>query len=326
MATLRETRDRIRSVNSTKKITKAQELIATSRITKAQQRVEATQPYATELRDVMSRLAAASSLDHPMLRERDNAKVAAVLVVTSDRGMCGGYNNNVLKRAHELEEMLTQTGYDVVRYVTGKKGVGYLDFRELEVAGSWTGFSETPTWDGTHEVRHHLIDGFLAGADDEAKWRDGLNVPEGQPIRGFDQVHVVYTEFESMLSQVPRVQQLLPIEIAYEDDEFNPPEMKESVGDGDISPDMDFEPDPDTLLDALLPQYFSRTLYQIYLESSASELAARRNAMKSATDNATDLVQDLTRIANQARQAQITQEITEIISGAGALSDSGESD
>ena len=326
MATLRETRDRIRSVNSTKKITKAQELIATSRITKAQQRVEATQPYAAELKDVMSRLAAASSLDHPMLRERDNAKVAAVLVVTSDRGMCGGYNNNVLKRAHELEEMLIQTGHDVVRYVTGKKGVGYLDFRELEVAGSWTGFSETPTWDGTHEVRHHLIDGFLAGSEDEAKWRDGVNAPEGQPIRGFDQVHVVYTQFESMLSQVPRVQQLLPSEIDYEDDEFNPPGMKESTGEGDISSDMDFEPDPDTLLDALLPQYFSRTLYQIYLESSASELAARRNAMKSATDNATDLVQDLTRIANQARQAQITQEITEIISGAGALSDSGESD
>ncbi|HZK32022.1 MAG TPA: F0F1 ATP synthase subunit gamma [Corynebacterium sp.] len=326
MATLRETRDRIRSVNSTKKITKAQELIATSRITKAQQRVEATQPYAVELKDVMSRLAAASSLDHPMLRERENAKLAAVLVVTSDRGMCGGYNNNVLKRAHELEEHLEESGYDVVRYVTGKKGVGFLDFRDLQIAGSWTDFSENPELDSIRAIGEHLVKGYIASAEDEVEWQEGLHAPEGQPVRGFDQVHVVYTEFESMLSQQPRVQRLLPIEIVYEDDEFSPPEMKESVGSGDISPDMDFEPDPDTLLDALLPQYFLRTLFQIYLESSASESAARRNAMKSATDNATELVKDLTRIANQARQAQITQEITEIISGAGALSDSGESD
>lgn len=143
MATLRELRDRIRSVNSTKKITKAQELIATSRITKAQQRVEAAQPYATEMHDVMERLLAASNLSHPMLHERENGKVAAVLVVTSDRGMAGGYNHNVLKKTAELEAMLNQAGYDVVRYVTGGKGVTHFDFRDQEIAGAWTGWSRT---------------------------------------------------------------------------------------------------------------------------------------------------------------------------------------
>ena len=326
MATIRELRDRIRSVNSTKKITKAQELIATSRITKAQGRVAAAAPYAEEIQRVLERLASASSLDHPMLREREGGKRAAVLVVSSDRGMAGGYNHNVFKKATELEKLLGEEGYEVVRYVTGSKGVGYYKFREDYVAGAWTGFSQDPNWDATHDVRRHLIDGFTATSNGEASYREGLNVEEGLGIQGFDQVHIVYTEFVSMLTQIPVVHQLLPIEPVMEDDIFVQGESALTDSAGAIEPDYAFEPDADTLLDALLPQYVSRRLFSIFLEAAAAESASRRNAMKSATDNATELVKDLSRVANQARQAQITQEITEIVGGAGALSDSGESD
>lgn len=325
MANLRELRDRIRSVNSTKKITKAQELIATSRITKAQARVEASQPYATEIHKVMERLAAASSLEHPMLREREGGKRAAVLVVSSDRGMAGGYNYNVFKKAAELEKLLEENGYEVVRYVTGNKGVGYYKFRGQEVAGAWTGFSQDPSWEETHDVRRHLIDGFNASSNGTARYRDGLNTDEGQEIQGFDQVHVVYTEFESMLTQTARAHQLLPIEPVIETVEI--PEADGILDQsGEPTPDVEFEPDADTLLEALLPQYVSRSLFAMLLEAAAAESASRRNAMKSATDNATALVKDLSRVANQARQAQITQEITEIVGGASALGDSGESD
>lgn len=325
MATIRELRDRIRSVNSTKKITKAQELIATSRITKAQGRVAAAAPYAEEIQRVLERLASASSLDHPMLREREGGKRAAVLVVTSDRGMAGGYNHNVLKKAAELEKLLAESGYEVVRYVTGKKGVDYYKFRAEDVAGAWTGFSQDPDWAATHNVRRHLIDGFTASSEGEAAWREGLTLPEGQDIQGFDQVHVVYTEFISMLTQNPVVHQLLPVEPVIEDEIFEKGEDLLSSS-GEVEPDYEFEPDADTLLEALLPQYVSRRLFSIFLEAAAAESASRRNAMKSATDNATELVKDLSRVANQARQAQITQEITEIVGGAGALADSGESD
>jgi F-type H+-transporting ATPase subunit gamma len=324
MANLRELRDRIRSVNSTKKITKAQELIATSRITKAQAKVEASLPYAQELSNVMERLSEASSLDHPMLHEREDGNVAAILIVSSDRGMAGGYNHNVFKKAAELEKMLEEAGYEVVRYVTGGKAVGFYKFREAEIAGQWTGFSQDPSWESTHHVRHHLIDGFNASSKGEAVYRDGLNT-DGAAIRGFDQVHVVYTEFVSMLSQVPVAHQLLPIEPVIREDEMDTGESM--LGSGDtLSPDVDFEPDADTLMEALLPKYVSRRLYAMFLEASAAESASRRNAMKSATDNATELVKDLSRVANQARQAQITQEITEIVGGAGALAESGESD
>ena len=327
MANLRELRDRIRSVNSTKKITKAQELIATSRITKAQGRVSAAQPYATEMGNVMNRLAEASSLDHPMLRPRENAQVAAILVVTSDRGMCGGYNNNVLKKAAELESLLKEQGLEVVRYVAGSKGVGFYSFREAEIAGSWTGFSQDPTWEATHDLRNHLIEGFTAGSQETTREREGLN-SEGDGVRGFDQVHVVYTEFESMLTQTPRAQQLLPVEPVVEEEVSEIDGFADSANSSEevVTSDFEFEPDADTLMDALLPKYVSRVLFSMFLEASASESAARRTAMKSATDNASDLVKDLSRVANQARQAQITQEITEIVGGAGALAESAESD
>ncbi|WP_151529960.1 MULTISPECIES: F0F1 ATP synthase subunit gamma [Corynebacterium] len=325
MANLRELRDRIRSVNSTKKITKAQEMIATSRITKAQARVEASQPYAVELHRVINKLASASSLDHPMLHERENGKRAAVLVVSSDRGMAGGYNHNVFKKAAELTRMLEDRGYETVRYVTGNKGVGYYSFRGEEFAGAWTGFSQDPSWKETHDVRRHLIDGFLASSEGYTKPREGLKSDEGEGVQGFDQVHVVYTKFESMLTQTASVQQVLPIEPVLETDEFDSEDSILTQHQG-VAADYLFEPDADTLLAELLPKYVSRTVYALFLEAAAAESASRRTAMKSATDNATELVNDLSRVANQARQAQITQEITEIVGGAGALAESGESD
>ena len=329
MANLRELRDRIRSVNSTKKITKAQELIATSRITKAQARVEASQPYAAEMTSMMNKLASASTLEHDMLREREDGNVAAILVVTSDRGMCGGYNNNVFKKAAQLQALLESKGYEVVRYVTGNKGIGHYKFREDEVVGSWGGFSQDPTWETTHDVRRHLIDGFIAGSHGTTKGRDGLHAQgEGSGVRGFDQVHVVYTEFESMLTQTARAQQLLPVQPVIEDEEYHLGDsaLSDAESADDVAAGFEFEPDADTLMEALLPQYVSRILFAMFLEASASESAARRTAMKSATDNATEMVEDLSRVANQARQAQITQEISEIVGGAGALSDSAESD
>ena len=325
MASIRELRSRIKSVNSTKKITKAQELIATSRITKAQRRVADSLPYAQEITHVIERLASASSLDHPMLRERENGKRAAILVVTSDRGMCGGYNHNVLKKAKELRALLEENGYETVYYVTGRKGIDYFDFRSEPLAGTWEGFSQDPDWAATHHVRRHLIDGFVASSEGDAKYREGIRTDEA-PIQGFDQVHVVYTEFKSMLSQVATAHQLLPLEPVVETEEMAIGESALSDGSDQPQPDYDFEPDADTLLAELLPQYVSRTLFAFMLEASASESAARRTAMKAATDNATELVKDLSRVANQARQAQITQEITEIVGGSDALDDSGESD
>ena len=324
MATLRELRDRIRSVNSTKKITKAQEMIATSRINKALARVEEAQPYADEMQEVMERLASATTLEHPMLQPRENVKTAAVLVITSDRGMCGGYNYNVLKRANELEKLLEEKGYEVKRYVAGGKGVDFYQFRGVDIAGQWTGFSQDPSMEATHDMRQHLIEGFQASSEGTAPHRDGVNVAEDEDLFGFDSVHVVHTEFESMLVQEVNVHQLLPIEPVYQDEEVIDEDF--STTHGDTEARVECEPDPEALLESLLPKYVSRILYAMLLEASAAESAARRTAMKAATDNATDLVNDLSRVANQARQAQITQEINEIVGGAGALAGSGESD
>lgn len=325
MATLRELRDRIKSVNSTKKITKAQELIATSKITKAQARVTASQPYADEITAVIQRLASASSLDHPMLDTEAQTTRAAILVITSDRGMCGGYNHNVLKTAVELRKRLQNEGKDVVFYIAGSKGVDYFNFRGDKLAGSWTGFSQDPVYAVTHDLRRHLIDGFNAGPEGTTRYRPGINAPEGEGLTGFGELHVVYTRFQSMLTQTPQAFRMLPIEKRVEGEV---PQGSDLLSDGadTVTADFDFEPDPDTLLAELLPKYVSRSIFALMLESAASESAARRTAMSAATDNATALVNDLSRVANQMRQAQITQEISEIVGGVDALSDSGESD
>ena len=327
MANLRELRSRIKSVNSTKKITKAQELIATSRITKAQARVAASKPYAEEITKVLSELASASaSLDHPLLNERENPKRAAVLVVTSDRGMAGGYNSNVLKEAEELRQLLLSEGKEPVLYVMGGKGLGYYTFREREVAAAWTGFSQDPRYTDAAKASRHLVELFMAGSGTV------VPAPNGEgTIEGVDELHIVYTRFVSMLTQTPQVRRMAPLEVSITEDEIDLGE--DMLTDGRRATDTEgpqavynFEPEAGVLLEALLPKYISTRIYASLLDAAASESAARRTAMKAATDNATELVNTLSRQANQARQAQITQEISEIVGGAGALASSAGSD
>ncbi|OBC06876.1 F0F1 ATP synthase subunit gamma [Mycobacterium sp. 852013-50091_SCH5140682] len=303
-ATLRELRGRIRSASSIKKITKAQELIATSRIAKAQARVDAARPYATEITNMLTELAGASALDHPLLVERPDRKRAGVLVVSSDRGLCGGYNANVLRRAEELFSLLRDEGKNPVLYVVGRKALGYYSFRQRNVTESWTGFSERPTYEDAKEIADTLVAAFMAGADDEG------DEPGADGILGVDELHIVSTEFRSMLSQTAVALRIAPMVVEY-------------VGEPETGPHTlySFEPNAEDLFDALLPRYIATRVYAALLEAAASESASRRRAMKSATDNADDLIKALTLAANRERQAQITQEISEIVGGANALAD-----
>jgi F-type H+-transporting ATPase subunit gamma len=320
-AQIRVLRRRIRSTQSIKKITRAMELIATSRIMKARARVDAARPYAEQITAVLTELANNSALDHPLLVEREQPKRAAVLVVTSDRGQCGGYNLNVLKEAEQLQQLLREQGKEPVLYVIGRKGVGYYRFRRREVAQSWTGFSEQPTYQHAAEAAQTLVAEFMAGTGD-GTGEDGLE--------GVDELHLVYTQFKNMVTQVPQARRMAPLEVEYEADTVGAPggeieERREAAQQsaGEVNPLYEFEPSPDTLFDALLPKYIGARLFAALLEAAASESAARQRAMKAATDNANELIRTLTLEANQARQAQITQEISEIVGGADALVSSG---
>ena len=294
-AQLRVYRRRIRSVQSTKKITRAMELIAASRIVKAQQRVSAAQPYSRQITRVISALASQATVDHPLLQEQTDERRAAVLVVTSDRGLAGGYNANALKTAAQLEALLRNEGKTPVAYLVGRKAVGFYKFRGRDIEQSWTGFSEQPTYDDAREVAGALIDAFLRSSEDG----------------GVDEIHVVHTEDASALTQRAVANRILPLVV--EESDAPPPEG--------ALPLYEFEPDGAVLLDALLPRFVTTRVYAALLEAAASESASRRRAMKAATDNADELIKSLTRAANSARQAEITQEISEIVGGASALED-----
>ena len=295
-ATLREYRAKIKSVNATKKITRAMELIAASRIIKAQQRAAAATPYARELTRAVSAVATFSDVDHPLTTESENPTRAAMLVITSDRGLAGAYSSANLREAERLREALSRDGKDVETYVCGRKGISYYKFRRRDLADSWAGFSDTPSHDNAREVASAVIDAFRTPTD------------EG----GVDEIHVVFTRFVSMLVQRPDVIRLLPLQVV---EDVEPP------AEGEVLPLYDFEPSPEDVLDALLPKYVQSRIYFCMLQAAASELAARQRAMKSATDNAQDLIDKYTRIANQVRQSDITQEISEIVGGANALAD-----
>jgi F-type H+-transporting ATPase subunit gamma len=305
--TLRILRRRIRAVTQTKQITKAMELVATSRIAKAQQRVQAALPYTNELTRALSALASNSTTDHPLFVERENPTRAAILVITSDRGLAGAYSSNALRTANELEALLRSEGKEPVRYVVGRKGVGYYRFRRREMAREWTGFSEQPSFTDAKPIGDSLVAAFLAGADETPEHA------EEDGARGVDEIHIVYTEFRSMLTQVPVAKRIAPLVV--EESEEEPPEG--------YLPAYEFEPEPADLLGAVLPKYVNARIFAALLESAASESASRRRAMKSATDNADELIKTYTREANQARQAEITQEISEIVGGADALASAG---
>jgi F-type H+-transporting ATPase subunit gamma len=302
-ATLRELRGRIRSAGSIKKITKAQELIATSRIGRAQNRLQSARPYALEITAMLTNLAAEAALDHPLLVERDEPKRAGILVVSSDRGLCGGYNSNVFRRAEELFSLMRQEGKTPIVYTVGRKALNYYRFRNWKITESWSGFSEQPTYENAQEIASTLVDAFLAGADDVG------DDPGPDGVLGVDELHIVSTEFKSMMSQNAVAHRIAPMVVEYVEEEMGPRTL------------YSFEPDATTLFDALLPRYLATRVYAALLESAASELASRQRAMKSATDNADDLIKALTLEANRERQAQITQEISEIVGGANALAD-----
>lgn len=303
MAQARVLKQKIKATQSTQKLVKAQELIATSRIAKSQARVAASAPYSAQITDVLTALATASSLDHPLLAERENARRIGILLVTSDRGLCGGFNANGIKAAEELAALVRENGREPVFYVIGRKGLAYYTFRGRPVAASWTGFSERPSYADAEAAARVLLDGFLTGSTGQ------YQLPDGTMIEGIDGIHVVATHFVSMISQVPRARRVAPMEIEYVG----------SDAPGGALPSYEFEPSPDHLMDALLPKYVTTRIYAALLDSAASESAARRAACKSASDNAADIIRKYTLLANQARQAQITQELSEIVGGVEAL-------
>jgi F-type H+-transporting ATPase subunit gamma len=292
-AQLRVYRRKMRSVQATKKITRAMELIAASRIVKAQQRVAESTPYAEAITRAVSAVASFSDVDHPLTREHEDRNRAAILLLTSDRGLAGAYSSNAIKEGERLAELLRSEGKEIVSYLVGRKALSFFRFRSRPVAESWVGFSESPSYQDAKAVADAVINAFLTPAD------------EG----GVDEIHIVYTQFVSMMTQRTVARRLLPLEVEETDEE---PE-------GGSFPLYEFEPSAEDVLDALLPRYIESRVYNALLQAAASELAARQRAMKSATDNAEELVKTYTRMANAARQAEITQEISEIVGGADAL-------
>ena len=329
-AQIRVLRRRIRSTQSIKKITRAMELIATSRIAKARARVDESRPYAEQITEVLTQLAQRAALDHPLLVEHENTRKAAVLVVTSDRGQAGGYNANVLKEAEALQRLLREQGKEPVVYVIGRKGVNYYRFRRREVAASWMGFSEQPSYANAAEVTRTLVAAFMAGAgerDQEVAVEE--SDAEAEKVVAVDELHLVFTRFQNMVTQTPAARRMAPLQVEYVDgdeatgEHDDRGEEQRTTPEGGMRQLYEFEPDADTLFDAVLPRYIGARLFAALLESAASESAARQRAMKAATDNANDLIRSLTLEANQARQAQITQEISEIVGGADALVSAG---
>ncbi|MEU8802745.1 F0F1 ATP synthase subunit gamma [Spirillospora sp. NPDC048819] len=294
-AQLRQLRQRIKSVKSTAKITRAQEMIATSRIVKAQQAVAASKPYADQITQALTALVSHHvGIDHPLLQEQPTDTRSAVLIVTSDRGFCGAYNANVIREAESLIKALRDEGREPVPYVVGNKGITWYRFRERPVAQTWHGFSDRPAFANAEEIGRRLTEDFLK-TDAEG---------------GVGEIHVVYTEFVSMLTQAVRVTRLMPLEI-------------EEAESSKVPPAYEFEPSPAAALDLMLPNYIESRIFHMLLQSAASFQASVRRAMKSATDNANELLEVYTRQMNQARQAAITQEISEIVGGADALAESG---
>ncbi|KAB1937074.1 F0F1 ATP synthase subunit gamma [Micromonospora sp. ALFpr18c] len=304
-AQVRVLRQRIRSAKSMKKITKAMELVATSRIAKAQARVQASLPYAQAITGVLTALASNARIDHPLLTPRERVRRAGVLLVTSDRGLAGGYSSNAIRMAESLIARLKSDGKEPVLYVIGRKGVGYYRFRDRPIEANWTGFSEQPSFEDARTVGETLIKAFTAGADD----LDGGAGADG--VLGVDELHIVYTEFHSLMTQTPVTKVIGPMQVE---------DRPRSEG---LLPAYEFEPEAEALLDALLPRYINTRIYAALIESAASESASRRRAMKSATDNAEEMIDKYTREMNSARQAGITQEISEIVGGANALAASG---
>lgn len=293
-AQLRVYTQRIKSAQTTKKITRAMELISASRIAKAQQRVAASGPYSRAVTRAVSAVATFSNVDHILTTEPEKVERAAVVVFTSDRGLAGAFSSSAIKASEELTSLLRSQGKEVVYYLVGRKAVGYFAFRRREAERAWTGGTDQPQFDTAKEIGDALVERFE------------LPASEG----GVDEIHIVFNRFVSMVSQVPEVVRLLPLEVVDGVDE---------PGEDEVLPLYEFEPEVGDVLDALLPVYIESRIFNAMLQSAASEHAARQKAMKSASDNADKLILDYTRLRNNARQSEITQQIAEIVGGADAL-------
>ena len=296
-AQLRVYRQKIRSAQTTKKITRAMELIAASRIQKAKARVEASTPYATAITRAVSAVATHSNTDHPLLTEADTVTRAAVVIFSSDRGLAGAFNSQVIKEALELAELLRSEGKEVVFYLFGRKAVGYFQFRQMVAAEEWTGEADTPSFETAKQISDALIAAYELDASEE----------------GVDEIHVVYNRFVSMMVQEAESVRLLPLEVVEAD------ETAGTASSNETYPLYEFEPEASDVLDALLPVYIQSRIFNALLQSAAAKQAATQKAMKSASDNADKLITDYTRLRNNARQAEITQQIAEIVGGADAL-------
>ncbi|MDH3462139.1 MAG: F0F1 ATP synthase subunit gamma [Acidimicrobiia bacterium] len=284
-AQLRDTRRRIRSVEATKKITRAMELIAASRIPKAQARVHASQPYTAKLIEVIENVGAAGAGSSHALLERREIKTVGLLVVTSDRGMAGAYASNIIRLAEARIFELSRQKTDVVVYAVGRKAQSYFRYRGYRIEQAYLGVTDTPGYGDARAVANTAMAAYAEGR--------------------IDSLEAFYTQYQTAMRQVPFQMEMLPI---------TPPERA-----GESSVSYEFEPSPEEILDRLLPRYVEANIFNILLEASASEHSARRRAMKAATDNADELIRTLTVAANRARQAEITTAITEIVGGAEAL-------
>lgn len=296
-AQLRVYKQKITTAQTTKKITKAMELIAASRIQKAMTRVRASSPFARAVTRAVSAVSTHSHIDHPLTREPETVRRAAVVIFASDRGLAGAFNSQIMREGLEMSELLKSQGKEVTYYLVGRKAVGYFQFRRLQSAGEWTGDTDTPHFRTAEEISSALLEAF--GRDYESG--------------GVDEIHLVFNRFVSMMTQTPETVRLLPLEVV---------EAEESTGPAQVYPLYEFEPDAETVLDALLPVYIQSRVFNALLQSSAAKHAATQKAMKSASDNADKLITTYTRLRNNARQAEITQQIAEIVGGADALSSS----
>ncbi len=300
-AQIREYRQRIRSVKATQKITKAMELMAASRVVKARQRVEQTTPYANAITGALVACASNSDAEHPLTDPVENPKRAAVVILASNQGLAGGYTSAVLKEGEALVEKLTGEGLEVVPFLVGRKAIGFYRFRRRSYERGWEDSTDNPVYETAQSISEAVLERFLDDGEDAV-----------------DEVHIVYTQFRTMVTQVPRALRLLPMEVV---DEGSPAASGAMTATKELLPLYEFEPDTEAVLDAILPQYVTHRIFNCLLQSAASELASRQRAMKSATDNADELIKTYTRLANQARQAQITNEISEIVGGADALAE-----
>ncbi len=294
-AQLRVYTQKIKSAQTTKKITRAMELISASRIQKAQQRVAASTPYSRAVTRAVSAVATYSNVDHILTTEPEKITRAAIVVFASDRGLAGAFSSSAIKESEELASLLRSQGKEVVYYLVGRKSVAYFSFRKRAAEQSWTGSTDQPQFDTAKEIGQALVAKFV----------------QEESEGGVNEIHIVYNRFVSMVSQVPEVVRLLPLEVV---------EGVEEPGEKDLLPLYEFEPDASNVLDSLLPVYIESRIFNAMLQSAASEHAARQKAMKSASDNADKLIKDYTRLRNNARQSEITQQIAEIVGGADALS------